>query len=343
MKHLMISGGPHETGLQHGRGAPELVAAAMQSEEYFAYSNGRPELRAAARRYEGNIAAMYPDLIDELHGIAEGAGAEYEDLLVYNLYCELRNLARESCSYVAIQTDAHGPMIGKLHDDMPDLYCLQTRAMPGRHTVFIATYAGTTWAMGGINDGGLCYCEASAPDGGHRDEGGVPGVMTLRRVLEMCATVDEAVGFLAAHGFIRWGRNICLADAGGGLLVVEKHAGIQGIREPEDGIIAATNFRNHPEVARSADTPTIEQYDQAGARKGAMDRYLYLMGAARRLGRAATIEQMQEVIQYSGQPGGVCSDHTVYGAVLLPAEGRVLLTDGPPSRNPFVEYRPVMA
>jgi isopenicillin-N N-acyltransferase-like protein len=93
---IEISGPPHERGLQYGRLAADRIRKGAS--HYFAQlkelsldAGGVAEL---VRDYLPVIEAFEPTYIEEMHGIAEGAGVPFEDIVLLNARTEILKLAK---------------------------------------------------------------------------------------------------------------------------------------------------------------------------------------------------------------------------------------------------------
>src|SRR4051812_8858074 len=88
---IEISGSPRERGRQYGAAARERILHSVATyARLFAYCGmtwGEAELRAL--RYRDPIAATSPDLLEEIDGIAEGAGLTKGEILALNARTEI--------------------------------------------------------------------------------------------------------------------------------------------------------------------------------------------------------------------------------------------------------------
>lgn len=82
-----ISGGPRDRGRQYGEAVrPQLRAALGYYEEAFGRAAGLTwsQVTARAARWHRPVHEYAPDLLEEMRGIAEGAGADLLDVLALN-------------------------------------------------------------------------------------------------------------------------------------------------------------------------------------------------------------------------------------------------------------------
>lgn len=76
-KKVVLSGTPHERGVTYGRECRELIDRTIG--DYERYFNNKPNLSwdyaiQMAAKFIPAIEAFAPELMEEMHGIAEGCG-----------------------------------------------------------------------------------------------------------------------------------------------------------------------------------------------------------------------------------------------------------------------------
>jgi len=94
--HIRVQGPPFERGRQYGRQVASRIRRNLEIyRELFAHYAGWgwAQVKAHAQTFEPAIAAYRPHFLDEMRGIAEGAGVLYEDILALNVRTEIRNFA----------------------------------------------------------------------------------------------------------------------------------------------------------------------------------------------------------------------------------------------------------
>lgn len=92
---IEISGSPRERGRQHGEQAAQRILGGIDLYASLLESNrlNWPEIREIATSFEPAIARFDPALLDEIHGIAEGAKVEAAAVLMINARTEILKLA----------------------------------------------------------------------------------------------------------------------------------------------------------------------------------------------------------------------------------------------------------
>jgi isopenicillin-N N-acyltransferase-like protein len=107
---IEISGPPRARGRQYGEQAKQRI---LRGIEHYALQLetsklGWPEIRAIVEAYEPTIAAFEPGFLDEMKGIAEGAGVEYAAIVLLNARTEILKLADRRKKGLPTQIDPDG-------------------------------------------------------------------------------------------------------------------------------------------------------------------------------------------------------------------------------------------
>ncbi len=187
------------------------------------------ELDALGAQVGDGLAATYPDLLDELEGMAQGAGQPVETLLAINARTELLGGDRPGeCTVIgeageAGEGQATITQTWDWHPDLARSRVLWTVVQPSGGWHVTLTEAGILAKLGMSGQGvacGLNFLTCSA-DGG---VGGTPIHVLLRVVLDRCDSLTEALGTLTGA---RVTASSCVTLAGA---------------EPEDGLVAAVEL-----------------------------------------------------------------------------------------------------
>src|SRR3954468_1606039 len=110
-KVLYLTGSPYEQGKQLGRGAAGEIRENMRRAATFrdevAAGRDQADYHALTRVNERWVSKVYPELLDELSGIAEGANVDYGELLSMNLNTHISHIY--SATLACTQVLATGP------------------------------------------------------------------------------------------------------------------------------------------------------------------------------------------------------------------------------------------
>src|SRR5688500_7532000 len=107
---IEIGGLPRERGRQYGEQARTRILRGIEhySVQLEGAKLGWPDIEALVRTYEPTIAAFEPSFIDEMRGIAEGAGVDYAAIVMLNARTELLKLADRRRKGEPAQIDPDG-------------------------------------------------------------------------------------------------------------------------------------------------------------------------------------------------------------------------------------------
>ena len=199
--HLDVAGAtPRELGLSRGtalRGS--LGGAYTKYAELFRVLGVDEEReRDGVARVVSVLRGWRPGLLEELEGIAEGAGVEFEKVVALNARTELIALGDKpssECSTLTAEIGErrYGVQTWDWHIELDPFWHTHTVAGPGLR------YAGLTeqgiLSKIGVNEAGLALHFNIL---GHRDDrpDGVPMHVLSSAVLSECRTVDEAVALI---------------------------------------------------------------------------------------------------------------------------------------------------
>jgi len=260
---LRLSGTPREIGRQHG--------ALLRDQIRFLYSQyvdalavaavGRDELVAWARKVEPFIPEHYRE---ELHGLAEGAGLDYIDVLVGNTFTD--RLQSMFCSTVVASGEASrdGEVYFGRNLDFPGRNLLQKTTVvlvlepEGVTPVVTVTWPGLIGALSGMNRRGV----AGATMMVHRGKAlqpGMPYLLMYREALARAEKVSDVYDFLAKTKRT-CPNNFMAVDATGAAELTEFDAETIARRKSEDGTLCCTNHFLTKELRDEGWPLGIERY-----------------------------------------------------------------------------------
>jgi hypothetical protein len=202
---MRLQGSPREMGSQHGRLLQREVVRGIESTLYVVglyYSVERgvwflDTLRQVAARTEPHIPEDY---IEEMRGLAEGAGVDYQDVRLANIFPEMFH-----CSGFAVSGPAtvdgrlyHGRVLDYMTNIGLQYDAVVTAVVPDGRIPFVNIgYAGVVGSVTGLNAEQVAAGEMGG--GGHGLWDGVPMTFLMRMALERAATLDEAMRLFTEH------------------------------------------------------------------------------------------------------------------------------------------------
>ncbi|MFG3441036.1 C45 family autoproteolytic acyltransferase/hydrolase [Nonomuraea sp. NPDC047897] len=247
-----ISGAPRERGRQYGEQARELVHHALAYyAEAFGHSSGltwEQVTRRAARWVEPS-RAFAPELVEEMEGIAEGAGTGLLDIMALNARGEIiydtsfASMEPDGCTSFALLEEASGDghvYAGQNWDwrsGVAGTVMVLRVVQPGAPTVITHVEAGQVGRQG-ANSAGIAL-NANGLGGRFDERIGVPQTLIRRRVLDSpnLNAALEALTRSRAH----IASNALITHREGFAIDLETTPGPVGWMYPSDGLLVHGN------------------------------------------------------------------------------------------------------
>ncbi|MBI5359878.1 MAG: hypothetical protein HZA48_04765 [Planctomycetes bacterium] len=111
MIFLTLQGTPYEIGFHHGRELKYLIHNVIRQRGWYFYGTECPS-RETIKSAGDKLKSAFPEMMEEMRGIADGADMPLDDILLLNL----RPL-KEGCSNLALLCE-EGPMLGHVDDNI---------------------------------------------------------------------------------------------------------------------------------------------------------------------------------------------------------------------------------
>ncbi|UCD09933.1 MAG: hypothetical protein JSU79_04650 [Dehalococcoidales bacterium] len=212
----------------------------------------------------------YPDLLEELKGMAEGGGFDEKEL-IFRFICgeiifftDMLKVPR-GCTIFGIR-NRNGFFVGRNYDWAPE-WENQTaqhtllNSEKNSFTGFTIEGIGSNTAEDTINDKGL-YVGLTFADN-HRWSYGISSLHVCRLIAETCATVDEALTVFNRVPLC-CPKNYFVADKKGDMALVEHTSERFKVLYPKNDILIQTNHYVDPELAEEdmalQDMPFTDTY-----------------------------------------------------------------------------------
>jgi isopenicillin-N N-acyltransferase-like protein len=286
---VYVHGTPYEQGRQLGEAAADLIRdnvdRAAQLCRLIGGGFDMQAYSAMTRRNERWVAHVYPELLEEIHGIADTSGIPYEELLHLNLNTDVAYAkayaavfdctqvvacppaTRDGKTYIAKTRDltkgpVHQLLVHREFDDGSFRNEIQTAGqltLPvgvNHHGVAVGTSG--QWSQRVVVD------LARGDSAWH--------IPNLQPVLRHAKSASEALAIVREQPRVA-GMNMTLADATSAYALEITDSEVH-VFEPEDGLLVRTNHYLSP--ALHALAPTREE------NPGTFDRYARAQAMARR-------------------------------------------------------------
>jgi isopenicillin-N N-acyltransferase-like protein len=279
-----------------------------------------------------------PHLLDEMRGLAEGAGVTLAEAMACSIRGELSNAPAEGCTAFAIGrggTAGREVVAGQNADmgsqmiSMAYVLHLQPRDKP---EVLIWTFGGML-GYHGMNSAGVTHF-SNALSGGPRSQFGMPEYVYERLMLE-CRDVDQAIEVLRRMPLAS-NENFVISDVRGNIADVEATtAGPEVLRDHGAGYLAHTNHFLGKRYA-TAESLKLSLADSAPRQ----ERIDALIKA--RFSSIEVDDIKRFLSDHSGYPTGICRHgggmQTVASMISEPASRRMHVALGNPCQHGYVTY-----
>ena len=365
--HVKVRGGPFDRGRAYGEQVRDRIAVSISAyrDVFRAYAGWDwDQVRREAALYLSPITTYDERYVEEMRGIAEGAGVDLEDVLSINVRTEVMFAAKARAAEAAGRDGAHGArqgecsafavlppssanghtLVGQNWDWL--LHCFDTvvvlEAEQDEGPNFVSVVEAGLLAKTGMNSSGLGVATNALVTDDDRGEPAIPYHVLLRAFMD-CETMSDA--FAAAQRAPRSSSaNYLLAHRDGIAVDIEAAPGDFSrlfLLFPQEGVLLHTNHFLSPAFDRKdvslwvmPDSPfRLERLGTAvaGARDGlSLEAFGGFLG------------------DHANFPSGICchpdarmEQHdqgaTVASVLMDLDERRVLVADGHPCTVPYRE------
>jgi isopenicillin-N N-acyltransferase like protein len=336
-----VEGTHREMGRQHGEQASKQIRAHVEQ-----IGRSRDQLRAQAARFKPLFEKYCPYLLDEITGLAEGAGITLAEALAVNIRGELRKAVSEGCTTYVIGrrgTANHQILVGQNSDmghssiDLGYILHLKPKSKP---QVLIWTFGGMI-GYHGMNSAGVAIFENALSENGEVPPGrfAMPHYPVKRMILES-SSVDAALGLFQKIPLAS-NKNYVMCDGSGAILDVETTtAGPEVLRDEGAGFLAHSNHFVCSKYANK-ERPDALLPD---SRK----RFARIHELIRADFGSLTVDRMKAHLgDHSGHPTSICRHaeapatgtmRTVASMIAEPATRRMHVALGNPCTSRYVIY-----
>lgn len=323
MFHPRIAGTYYEMGLQYGTGLYK---------HGFKLQKQPDEKLSFARECETEVKRVFPDILDEIHGFADGSHASYEHLAA--LILSVGAFKPPSACSVFAASDGSDVLFGRNYDFY---YRLKehTESYLTRPSNGYCSVGNTDIFVGredGVNEKGLAIgMTAVMPK---EVKPGVNFALLVRRILDKCDSVKEATKVLTSVDHVT-ANNYLTADREGNMAVVEACPHRARVREPEENarFIVCTNQFMQSDVQ--------DMENQSERPLDSPKRYTTIYEKLQQLKGKVTVKQAQRIL--SNHEGLVCSHieevklGTLWSVVATLNKPSIYMAEGHPCKT---KYRP---
>ncbi len=339
---VYLSGSPHEIGLQHGVLLKNEIHALISyffEEKKSLFGASQETLAKGSKVLEKFIPQEY---IEEMKGIAEGAGVPYEKVLYSNTFLDVVSAnwvgVKPTCSNFAafpgMSKDGavvHGRNLEWSADEKVAKMNTVFFITPEKGTPFVTlSWPGVAGALTGMNASRISMGEMTSMSSEATLEG-TPIMIQLRALIERSKNLEDAYKILSDMPRTT-GYNVLVTDGkiNSGFIAEMTASRILRI-EPKDGFLMHTNHFVDKELSKTQMKYMYMFY--AGKKSDTFyryDRYMELLGANKgKVDAQAAIGFLSDKFDpitksVSGDlTNTICADNTLQSAVMLPKTGEI--------------------
>jgi isopenicillin-N N-acyltransferase like protein len=348
---IHLSGSHKEIGRQLGEACRQQVAHSIENaralldEAYYDLELTWEGAQIQSRKYLPFAEENYPQYVEEMAGIAQGANVPFDEVVVLNVMEAVASdaLHLTKCTSMAVnqqRTANNKVLVGHNEDwipeDEPDVVLL--KVTPLDEPAFLAMTYGGLLPNIGFNERGICQCCDTVYPKDSRI--GVPRVIVSRAVLS-AKTISDAIRMTLIPRRAA-GYNHLIAHESGEIYNVEVSSRQFAIQYGEDGYITHTNHFLDPVMQKIEDEPEVLVSTRV--------RYFR---ALRRIKETEnhTVETLQSILMdHVNYPDSVCNhidqrdkpldrEKTITSLVFDLTEGRLHASWGNPCENVYHTYQ----
>jgi isopenicillin-N N-acyltransferase-like protein len=208
LRVIDLSGSPYQMGLTHGRTLRTEITDLVQRWKKDLAETAKAPADVFIRKlldrtdFRSFIDRWTPGLLDEVRGIAEGAGVDFDTVFAFQLIDESwvmsKDLDLQKCTAIAAGRRASFPAFTSQTQDVPGLYhgyptLLRIRDQGANLETLVFTIPGVI-ALNGMNSRAVGVCVNAVTPLAHSLKG-LPVAFVIRGILRQ-KTFEDAVKFL---------------------------------------------------------------------------------------------------------------------------------------------------
>ena len=343
-----LEGTPYDRGLAHGRTLQKEIRTLVGlwkddlERTYEVPAAAYIDKLLGATDFKPACEHWTPGLLDEVRGIADGAGIDFDTMYAYQLIDECwvlgEDLGYSKCTTFGVRPQNGSPTLVAQTLDIPVFYhgyqtVLRIRGEAGEPSALVFTIPGVL-AANGLNDRGVGVVVNAVTQLAHTLKG-LPVDFVVRGILRQ-KTYQDAVRFLkdikpaAPQNYVIGGPE----DVGGFERSAEKVVAFV----PFEGA-AFTYHTNHPVVNDDLDPAFSKRLRRRGetieAYRARCGRFRFLAATFKGNASAPDVEALERL--FADRASGINNDMT-YGCTIMVLDARpeLRIAPGRPDVEPFV-------
>ena len=333
-----VQGTAREMGQQYGERAADLIRRYLLLIERLT-DKPRDLLCENAMRFLPRIKALSPRFVEEVRGLAEGAGITFEEAVLCQVRAEAAGTWSGGCTAFALRGEATadgGLLVGQNQDLEPEYsdVSILLRVLPsdGRPRALIYTFAGQLGYFG-MNEYGVANYANSVYD--FRWQPGLAHYPLKRVALEQ-RTVQQCVALYRKHPLCS-AANTMLCDGEGHIISMESR--------PVEGV--ALYAGEHPDAIVHTNHYLSREFAhfETGSLSDSFARHRRMSALVKEHWGQITVDTLKEFLaDHEGDPAGICRHgargmHTTSGHIAEPQKGLLHIRRGHGCLGSWETYR----
>lgn len=309
-KEVTVGGTPYERGVQYGRACREEILLSVQNYiHWYAKRMSWEEVQRRAMRYLPALREAGEEYIEEMQGVADGAGVDFAEIMVINSRSEPMDpvpgegAPQECTAFSAFPpATADGAVLAGQNWDLfrahrEAVVILRILPSEGKPGILMFPEAGMIGAMG-MNDAGIGLTLNALST--LTKQYGLPLHIRMRKILEQ-KTIGKAFDCIMEGNRPSSGHLMITHKDGVGLGMEMDPADVD-VLQPENGVMVHTNHFVGPKFAARPDQNSASSYIR------------YQRITAHLKGKTGlTTEHIKAALRdHAGYPDSVCT-HAVAG------------------------------
>jgi len=342
MPVVEVEGSPYKCGEQHGSEVKDKIQSNIDFYlDLWSRTRGlsRREILERARELQASISDYSPDLLEEMRGVAEGAGVTLDEVVAINGRYELVWYVggQGGCTSIAAlpeATEDGSTLLAQNWDYLTGLRggCIILEVQQDDKPALVMQTEAGIIGQKGINSRGIGLVINAMVSDRDSYRTGVPFLLLCRRVLNS-NTMNEALkNVLSVDHPVS--SNMMIAQGGGVAIDIECTPDDFSILLPEEGVLTHTNHFIGNRSLTVKDT-FVKQHPHS------IYRYSRAIGALKREQGQLNTEKFKEILRdHYGKPNSICCHpdkqmppdergETLASMILNLEEREVLISEGP--------------
>ncbi len=354
---LQAHGKAGDLGLAHGRAfAAQIRYNLAFYQEWLSQSGAVPltRLMEIAGGFVPVIGERFPEMVEEMDGIARGASLKLDEIVLINARTDISAIVENEITREKVPGCTAMALFGEV-DDKPAIALGQNwdwdplmarspvvlRLEPEDAPPLVTLTEAGMLAKIGFNQHrlGVCLNFLSHRSDGQPDHFGVPIHCLLRAVLG-CRSIEQAVGVVESSPRCASANFLLAQHSAGGPAALDLEI------TPNDVVTVGSDGASLVHTNHFV-TPSLAVGCTSGRGPSTMVRYAsaQLLASVAELDEADPVTRMQQVLvsregvpyPISRDPGPDGSIATLAGVIMDLTRNRFILTDGPPHENSWIE------